>query len=239
MELNVKSPIPLHIQLKERLQFLISNGKYKEKIPSERELMDMYKVSRSTVREAVSRLVNEGVLEKVHGKGTFISVKPIEDWLGNLSSTTEIIQNMGMTPDAKLVEHGIVQSPEEVFAAIGQKETYYIKRIRYANGQPLAIENQYYPLEIGKKLATYDIEKGTLFDILEQQMHIQLAEAKQIITSSPLSSEDAKLLNVPEAFNVLNTERLLMDYEGNLIEYYHASFRGDMYSFRIHLSKKK
>lgn len=238
MELDVKSPIPLHVQLKDRLHYLINDGAFKEKIPSERELMKTYNISRSTVREAVSRLVQEGVLEKVRGKGTFITVKPIEEWLGNLSSTTETIQNMGMTPDARLVEHGKIKAPEEVFEVTGWQEVYYIKRIRYADGQPLAIENQYYPLEIGERLARYDIEKGTLFDILEQQLNIKLADAKQIITGSYLSSEDAMLLNVPESFHVLNTERILYDIDGNLIEYYHASFRADLYSFRIHLSKK-
>ncbi|MBU8878610.1 GntR family transcriptional regulator [Bacillus sp. FJAT-29790] len=238
MELDTKSPIPLHIQLKDRIKNLINEGSFHEKIPSERELMDSYKVSRSTVREAVSHLVREGVLEKVHGKGTFISMKPIEEWLGNLSSTTDTIRKMGMKPDAKLIEHGKVRPPKEIIDATGFEEAYYIKRIRFANDQPLAIEVQYYPVEIGEKLAQYDIEKGTLYDILEQKLHIKLAEAEQIITSSYLSKEDAKLLGVEESLNVLTTERLLMDIDDHLIEYYIASFRSDLYSFRIKLSKR-
>ena len=238
MELDPKSPIPLHIQLKDGIQELINEGFYKEKIPSERELMDRYKVSRSTVREAVSHLVREGVLEKVHGKGTFISTKPIEEWLGNLTSTTDTIRKMGMKPDAKLIEHGRVIPSQEIIDTTGFKEAYYIKRIRYADDQPLAIEIQYYPVEIGEQLAKYDIDKGTLFDILEQNLHIKLSEAKQIITSSFLSKEDAELLGLPENASVLNTERLLMDNDDQLIEYYIASFRADMYSFRINLSKK-
>lgn len=238
MELNANSPIPLHIQLKGRLSALIDEGAFTERIPSERELMEMYNVSRSTVREAVSHLVQDGVLEKVHGKGTFITVKPIEEWLGNLSSTTEIIQNMGMVPDAELVGKEKVKSPKAVFEATGWEEVYYIKRIRYADGQPLAIENQYYPVEIGEKLLKFDIEKGTLFDILEQQLHIKLSEANQVITSNYLSGDDAKLLGVSESLSVLNTERLLMDEYGDVIEYYQAAFRADLYSFRIHLSKK-
>lgn len=238
MELNANSPIPLHIQLKGRISALIDEGAFTERIPSERELMEMYNVSRSTVREAVSHLVQDGVLEKVHGKGTFITVKPIEEWLGNLSSTTEIIQNMGMVPDAELVGKEKVKSPKAVFEATGWEEVYYIKRIRYADGQPLAIENQYYPVEIGEKLLKFDIEKGTLFDILEQQLHIKLSEANQVITSNYLSGDDAKLLGVSESLSVLNTERLLMDEYGDVIEYYQAAFRADLYSFRIHLSKK-
>jgi GntR family transcriptional regulator len=238
MELDPKNPIPLHIQLKTELEKHIKEGHYQEKIPSERELMDAYKVSRSTVREAVSHLVNEGILEKVHGKGTFISVKPIQDWLGSLISTTEIINRMGMKPDARLVTHGIVKSPSEVEKLTGFEEAYYIKRVRYANQIPIAIEIQYYPVEIGKQLALHDIQKGTLFDLLEQNLNIKLSEAEQIITSSKLSKEDADLLGVEESQHVLMTERLSTDEQGDLIEYYLAFFRSDMYSFRIKLSRK-
>jgi len=237
MELDHKSPIPLHIQLKNKLQELIDNGFFFEKIPSERELMEVYKVSRSTVREAVSRLVQEGVLEKVHGKGTFISSKPIRDWLGNLTSTTEVIKSMGMEPDAKLVKHGVVKPQEDILKATGFTKAYYIKRIRYANEKPIALEVQYYPVEIGQKIAQYDIEKGTLYDIIEKNLNIELAEAEQIITSSSISKEDADLLELNDR-HVLNNERFLFDLEGNLIEYYVGSFRADMYSFHIKLTRK-
>lgn len=238
MELDNKSPIPLHIQLRNELEKHIKEGHYQEKIPSERELMDEYKVSRSTVREAVSHLVKDGILEKIHGKGTFISVKPIQDWLGSLSSTTEIIKRMGMKPDARLVTHGVVKPPADVQKITGFDEAYYIKRVRYANDIPLAIEIQYYPVEVGKLLAQHDIDKGTLFDLLEQKLNIKLADAEQIITSSKLSSEDAELLDVEESQHVLLTERMLHDELGELIEYYLAYFRSDMYSFRIKLSRK-
>jgi len=238
MLLDPKDPLPLYTQLRNKLEKLIKEGYYQEKIPSERELMESFQVSRSTVREAVSRLVRDGILEKVHGKGTFISLKQIQDWLGNITSTTEIITRMGMKPDAKLITHGVVKTSKEIKEITGFQEAYYIKRIRYANDIPIAIEVQYYPVKIGKKLAKLDIEKGTLYDFLEEDLQIKFSEAEQIITSAPLSKEDMVLLGVPESINALVTERLLMDEEGDLIEYYIAYFRSDMYSFRIQLSRK-
>ncbi|MFK2825118.1 GntR family transcriptional regulator [Bacillus sp. B190/17] len=237
-KLNPKNPIPLHIQLRNKIEGLINEGHYRNKIPSERQLMDEYEVSRSTVREAVAHLVREGIVEKVHGKGTFISSKAIQDWLGSLTSTTETIRKMGMEPGARLVTHGTIIPPHEIVEATGLEKAYFIKRIRYANDIPLAIELQYYPVEIGEKLAQLDIDKGTLFDLIEENLGIKLAEAEQLITSSFLSKEDAELLGVSDSFNVLNTERKLMDHSGRLIEYYVAFFRSDMYSFRIKLSKK-
>ncbi|MFS0783758.1 GntR family transcriptional regulator [Bacillus sp. 1P06AnD] len=237
-KLDPKNPLPLHIQLKLKIESLIQDGSYSEKIPSERELMEEYQVSRSTVREAVSHLVHEGILEKVHGKGTFVSSKPIQDWLGSISSTTETIQKMGMASDARLLEHGIVKTPADVSNAIQDEEAYFIKRLRYANDLPLAIEVQYYPVEIGEKLARYDIDKGTLYDILEHNLHIQLEEAEQVIACAPLSKQDACLLEVDAEAFALITERILSDEQGRIIEYYVGSFRADLYSFRMKLSKK-
>ncbi|KAB7708208.1 UTRA domain-containing protein [Bacillus aerolatus] len=237
-KLNPKDPVPLHIQLRNKIEGLINEGHYQDKIPSERQLMDEYEVSRSTVREAVSHLVREGIVEKVHGKGTFISSKAIQEWLGSLTSTTETIRKMGMAPGARLVTHGTIIPPNDIIEATGLDTAYFIKRVRYANDIPLAIELQYYPVEIGEKLAELDIDKGTLFDLIEENLGIKLAEAEQLITSSFLTTEDAELLGVSDSLNVLNTERKLMDQSGRLIEYYVASFRSDMYSFRMKLSKK-
>lgn len=238
MLLDYKNHIPLHVQLKNDIEQKIRSGYYTGKVPSEREFMESYSVSRSTVREAISMLVREGILEKKHGKGTFISLRPIQDWLGTLSSTTDIIKRMGMAPGAKLISHGVVTPSENIQSLCEFKEAYFIKRIRFADNIPIAIENQYYPLEIGKKLATYDIDGGTLYDILEKEMHIPFSEADQIITSGHLSKEDAGYLNVPDQFNVLMTERITYDLVGNIVEYYEAAFRSDMYSFKMKLSRK-
>jgi len=239
MKLDPRSPLPLHIQLKEIIMRSINEGRYQVKIPSERELTEQHEISRSTVREAVSQLVQEGILEKRHGKGTFISIKPIHDWLGTLSSTSETVRKMGMTPGAKLLEHGIVVTPYPVQDLTEEIDMYLIKRIRYANETPLAIETHYYPVEIGQKLAKLDIATGTIYDLLENELQLQLSEAEQIITSNRLSNEDADLLGIDRSDSTLQTERFLTDTDGSLIEYYTANYRADMYSFHIKLSREK
>jgi len=239
MKLDPRNPLPLHIQLKNIIMHSINEGRYKGKIPSERELTEQHEISRTTVREAVSQLVQEGILEKRHGKGTFISIKPIHDWLGHLSSTSETVRKMGMKPGAKLLEHGIVDSPFPVQNITDEKEMYLIKRIRYANDIPLAIETHHYPVAIGLKLAKLDIETGTIYDLLENELQLQLSEADQIITSNRLNDEDAKILGINVSDNTLQAERFLTDSKGSLIEYYTANYRADMYSFHIKLSREK
>lgn len=237
--INPDNPIPLHVQLRKIIEKKITEGNFREKIPSERELMEEYNISRSTVREAISQLVVDGVVEKRHGKGTFISKKPIHYWLGNLISTADIIKGMGMKPGTQLIEHGIIRVPEEVKEAINLDEAYLIKRLRYANDIPMAIETQYYPLELGIKLSKLDIREGALYDLLEDELHIQLHDSEEVITSQILSKEDCKLLNIEGGNNALHLERFVYDVDGGLIEYCIANYNPNMYSFHFRSQRLK
>ncbi|MFZ5646594.1 MAG: GntR family transcriptional regulator [Bacillota bacterium] len=238
MGLDFKSALPLHIQLKEILKNEILNGQFKEKIPSERELMDRFSVSRSTVREAVSDLVTEGILEKKHGKGTFISHRPVEEWLGSITTYNEIIGDMGMKPGTKLLYQGIEASPQSVANTLGVDRFYKIDRLRYANDIPIALEKQYYPLEIGLKLKEYDLNDAVIYDLLELSLGIRLWKADQIITSIQPTKEEAEYLDIKESAGVLLVERLTYDPADNLVEYLRSIFRADMYAFRIKLTRR-
>ncbi|MGG0846354.1 GntR family transcriptional regulator [Peribacillus simplex] len=234
MELDFKNPIPLHAQLKTILENQILEGYYKDKIPSERELMDMYSVSRSTVREAVSILVREGILEKRHGKGTFVSLKPVQEWL-KMISFTETTKSMGI----KLLDHGRVLTPENIADANGfEDESYHIKRLRLQGDVPIAIELHYYSLDLGQKLTKFDLSTTVLYDALEGDLNINFCEAEQIITCGFPTKEDAEHLGITEAMCLLITERMIFDSDGNLVEYYKGLFRSDMYSFAMKMSRK-
>ncbi|WP_200816459.1 GntR family transcriptional regulator [Salirhabdus sp. Marseille-P4669] len=238
MPLNYTNSIPLHVQLKEEIEQKIFSGTYYEKIPSERELMEEYHVSRSTVREAVRQLVLDGVLKKKPGKGTFIAPKSIDDWLGNLSSTSETIVRMGMIPGARLVESKIVNVEAQIGNKIGLEKAYFFKRIRYANNSPIGIESHYYPIEIGKKLIEFDLNKESFYELLENKIGIKALSAEQVIKAGKMPKSQAKLLNLNHSIDVLIAERRLTDINGNFVEYENAFYRSDMYSFKINLSRK-
>lgn len=238
MSLDYDSSIPLHIQLKIIIEKLISEGIFTEQIPSERQLMEDYGTSRSTVREAINFLVREGILEKRHGKGTFVSLKPFHEWLGNLSSTTETIRQMGMKPGAKLITHQKITPTPYIQERTGFTEAYFIKRIRYADAIPIGVENHYYPVTIGKKLIEYDLENATLYDLVENDLGIQFAEADQTISSGQLLPEDESYVQVPPGSHAIKAERIIKDQEGQIIELEEAFYRSDMYTFKINLSRK-
>lgn len=238
--IDTNNPIPLHLQLKDVLAGEIKGGVYKEKIPSERDLMDRFSVSRTTVREAISHLVQEGILEKIHGKGTFISQKPpVHEWLDSLNSLTHTVQKMGMTPGSKLLHTEIVSEPSHIADLLEVDSFYSIVRLRTADSTPIAVERHFYSKEIGNQLASYDLETSTIYDLLENELGIELVEAEQFISCKEVSIEDAKMLEVPTGSSVLCVERLITNANGEPIEYYTSNFRPDMYVFRIKTKRKK
>lgn len=238
MTLDYMKSIPLHIQLKEIIEKRVLTGEYSGRIPSERELLEEYHVSRSTVRQAIDHLVRDGILEKRHGRGTFVVLKPIQDWLGSLSSTTETIERMGMKQGAKLIESNIVDIEGIKKKAIGLDKVYCFKRLRYANDMPIGIENNYYPIQIGEMLSQYNLNQETFYDLLEKNLGIQIDEAEQIIKSGEVSKEEAKILGIYPNRGVLITERKLTDVNGKFIEYEEAFYRADIYNFKLKLSRK-
>ncbi|SFD89987.1 transcriptional regulator, GntR family [Lentibacillus persicus] len=238
MPLNDESSISLHVQLKRIIENQIANGELTGKIPTEREFMEHYNVSRSTVREAVSLLVREGILEKRHGSGTFVSIKPIQQWLGNLTSTSDMIRQMGRKPGAKLIEQYILTPPVYIQEKINLEKVYFIKRVRFADHIPIGIECHYYPVAIGEALAEYNLNDATLYEIQQNELGIWFADATQTIGSGIIPDEDADLLNVPKQLHVLVAERVIKDSDGSMVEFEKAYYRSDMYNFQIQLSRK-
>lgn len=238
--IDTNNPVPYHLQIKDILIKEIGEGIYKERIPSERDLMDRFSVSRTTIREAISHLVTEGVLEKIHGKGTFISQKPpVHEWLDSLNSLTETVRKMGMVPGSKLLSCRVVKEGGVIADILNEEDFYTIERLRTADAKPIAIERHFYSNEIGRKLAEYDLEATTIYDLLENDLGIELEEAEQFISSKVVSEEDAINLEIPFGSNVLCVERVMTDVRGDTVEFYTSVFRPDMYVFRMKAKRKK
>lgn len=237
---DTSNPVPFHLQIRDVLVDEIKEGQYKEKIPSERDLMDRFSVSRTTIREAISHLVQEGILEKIHGKGTFIMQKPpVHEWLDSLNSLTDTIKKMGMEPGSKLLHKGIASEPSNILDLLNVDQFYKIERLRTSDSKPIAIERHYYAKELGARIAEYNLDTTIIYDVIENDLGIEMEEAEQVISSKEVSDEDAENLEVKKGSSVLCVERLILDVHGNPIEFYTSNFRPDMYVFRIKTKRKK
>jgi GntR family transcriptional regulator len=236
MALDNRSAVPLYAQLRNELKREIQQGKYTERLPTEPELMEAYSISRTTVRGAVSALVREGVLQKIQGKGTFITSRTTNVWMGVLISLTEIIESMGMKPGIKLLTYGPGRDPK--IASILGADTYYcVERLRLGDGKPIAVERTHYPLDVGQKLMQYDLNEITLYDALEKE-GIIFDSAEQRITAGMPSDVDADLLDISRTASVIAAERLTYDPAGVIVGYNATTFRADRYAFYVRMYRR-
>ncbi len=231
---NFENSVPLHIQIKKLIKSEITAGKYSEKIPSERELMERFGVSRSTIRESVNHLVHEEVLDKVHGKGTFIKKKlAVHEWINALHSFTETVLNMGMTPSAKLLQSKVTTDNEYASRILKSKNLFTFTRLRRADKLPIAIERHFYTQDLGKQLQHYDLNESTIYDLLENELEIVLVEAQQTIRCVPISDADAIHLHLTPGTNVLSVERIITGVSGEPIEFYVSIFHPNLYELKL------
>lgn len=234
--MDMEKYLPLHSKVKMALEKEIFDGIYEERIPGEMELMERFSVSRATVRRAIKELVDEGVLKTIHGKGTFISFKPVEEWLGMFSTFQDVVRQRGMKPSIRFLDMHITSEPEAVAEALGESRFYCMKRIRLADNIPISVERNYYPIGIGEKFLGCDLNDMATYAKLEKS-GIALWEAKQIITARLPEEEERELLDLDEYMPVFFIERVNYDPEGNVVEYEQSVYRSDYYAFVVNFKR--
>ncbi|RWZ60619.1 GntR family transcriptional regulator [Halobacillus fulvus] len=233
--LNKKSPLPMYYQIEEDLKQKMSNGDYApgDVIPSERELSELYRVSRMTVRQAITNLVNEDILYREKGKGTFVAEQKIEQPLQGLTSFTEDMKQRGMEASSRLIGFDQVEAPADVFRKLELNEgetVFRIQRIRYADEKPMAIETSFVPSRLVPDL-TEDIVSGSLYQYVEGKLGYTIEKATQMIEATVADSRQSEWLEVPLQSAILYIERKTLLTNGLPFEVVKSAYRADRYKF--------
>jgi GntR family transcriptional regulator len=231
-------PLPLYLQLARYLRGLIVGGKlgHRDALPSERELADRFSVSRVTVRKALRELSDEGLLEQIHGAGTFVNHAPhVEQPLRTLTSFSEDMASRGLVAGSVWLHKTIsVATPQEALAlGLSPGATVSrMQRLRTANGAPMALELAAIPtLFLPEPHAVED----SLYDVLRQRGHFPF-RALQRLTAVRLTDDQATQLGVTEGTPALYVERRTMLEDGTPLEFVRSQYRGDAYDFIVELS---
>jgi GntR family transcriptional regulator len=212
--------IPLYIQLKESIRSSILSGqlKYEEKIPTEIELSEIYKISRITVRKAIVELVEEGYLVKKQGKGTFVSKPKIERKIVHFLSFSEACKANGVKASSKVIKKEIVQpTPKEkkMLQLEDDDALLYIQRVRYGGESPVMLENNYFSYKnynflFGEKL------EDSLYRTLEEKYQIKPTRSGMTSLEIVRATEgETELLKVANGEPLFFMETIIYD-EGDL-----------------------
>lgn len=233
---------PLYLQIKEALKKRILNGEYGpyQRLPSESELMAHFGVSRITVRQALRDLIGEGLIFTSQGKGTFASKPKAAQDVQHLEGLGEAMSAQGYETTARLLSireitpSKDVQEKLKVAAKDGVVE---IVRVRYLNREPVSVDTSYFPMVIGKKLFSRDLE-GDIFPMLENEFRIPLGRAEISLEARPADTKTAKLLGMEVGAPIMWVQRLTRDRHDHPVDYEYLAFRGDSYKYRFEVERK-
>ncbi len=208
--LSIESPIPLWAQLAATLRLRIERGEFDAKVPSEPELSREYSVSRATVREALRALRTEGLIQSIQGRGTFVSGDPWDKVLTSGYSLAESIANQGMQESSKVLIAGVCLDEEasELLQIEPGSGLVEIKRIRFASGQPVAIDHSFLSLRIAEPLLELDLTSGSLYKQLYVHCGLRVTSGVERLRAVQLFGGEAELLEMSEGDPVIEIERL-------------------------------
>ncbi len=241
MMIDKNSPIPIYHQLEEYIKAQIENGELEpdQAIPSERVYADMFQISRMTIRQALTNLVNEGYLYRQKGKGTFVNKQKLEQRLQGLTSFTEDMRERGLTPSSRLISFEIIPAGRGIADRLNLAENtpvYEIKRVRLANNLPVALETTYLPANLVKGL-TEEIINQSLYQYIEEKLSLEISEATQQIEASIAREQELRHLEIEKGSPVLLILRTSILKDGSPFEFVKSAYRADRYKF-VHTMKR-
>lgn len=237
------SSSPLYEQVKDQLLDQIQQGKYPalSQLPSEYDLSDIFSVSRITIRQALNKLVQEGIVFKVHGKGTFVSKPKAYQNISQLQGFAEAMASTGHQIINRIVSVQLVEASIKTAAKLKlpvKSKVIEIKRIRLLNDEAVSYELTYLPEDLGQQLLQHDIDFTTtdIFKFLEQVLQVELSYADLTIDAITADEELATLLAIEINTPILRVERLTHDVQKRPIDYEYLYFSGEnfQYQLRIH-----
>jgi GntR family transcriptional regulator len=238
--LDRQSSIPIFTQVKSLLEEAIASGDLtpNRRIPSERELSVMLRVSRMTIRQALLAMIAEGIIYTRSGKGTYVAERKIEQPLQRLTSFSQDIVARGMRPSSKVLEAELLPAPAELAHSLDilpGAELLRIRRLRLADDDPVALETSHLPHSIAPGLLKHELEKRSLYEILRTDYGIEFVSAKQTIEASEATAEERELLLLPRRVPVLRLHRFTSGVDGRVLEFVRAVYRGDRYQLHVEL----
>ncbi|AMO76485.1 GntR family transcriptional regulator [Pseudomonas citronellolis] len=243
-ELLPLSPVPLYSQLKELLRTRILDGSYPplSRMPSEAELGKAHGVSRITVRQALGDLQKEGLIFKIHGKGTFVARPKAFQNVSTLQGLAESMGERGYEVINRLRSFRFVPADAQVAVRLQVAEgdsVAQIKRARLVNRELVSLEVTYLPEAVGRRLEKADLVSRDIFLILENDCGLPLGHADLAIDAILADAELAAALEVEEGSPVMRIERLTHGADGQPLDYEHLYYRGDAFQYRLRIDRHK
>lgn len=204
------------------------------RIPSERELCDMWGMNRTTLRFAVDILIDKGKLYRKKGSGTYISEPKLVRDLQGVNALSAYLRQQGISFATKVLSLRTIECNKQISrkleVPLGHK-IYELIRLRVVDGQPCIIETMYINSSLVPDFEQYNLEKSSINSIFTNIYKFKLAIGEEKISVTYTTSEEAELLDIKEGDPVFFATGVTKTKTGLPIEYYKALFRADRFKF--------
>lgn len=235
------SNIPYYIQLIEAIKDKINQGEWKpgDRIPSEPELCEVYRVSRTVVRQALREIELEGLIVRRKGKGTFVAEPKISESLAQkLTGFYQDMVERGHKPVSQVLRQEVAPANKKVSAYLEIEigtPVIEIKRLRFVEDEPIVLVASYYPFRLCPQLAHVDLANRSLYEFLEKECGLQIAYGRRAIEAVLATEHEAELLQVEKGAPLILLDSVSYLEDGTPLEYFHAVHRGDRSRFEVEL----
>jgi GntR family transcriptional regulator len=239
LKLQPDSPLPLHHQLEQRLRDEIAGGRWRpgEAIASERELMRIAGVSRATVRQALASLIQGGLLERQHGRGTFVAQPKIEQELRSVYSFSEQMTALGRAMRDRVLQRQLLPAPPDLAALLrvspGER-LIQIQRLRLVDDVPLTLDSSFIPYALCPELLHEELA-GSLYRLLAERFALPPLRATDTLEATTADRATAFFLGAQPGAPLLYIERVAYTHNDLPLQVGRNHVRGDRVRFRVNL----
>jgi DNA-binding GntR family transcriptional regulator len=238
LRVDRNSPVPLYFQVAQHLEHLIESGELATgtRLENEIDLADQLGLSRPTMRRAIQYLVDRGLLVRKRGVGTQVVHAKVRRQV-ELTSLYDDLDKASRAPSTRVLSFAREPLAEDLASEVSLPagtEVYVFERLRYADGEPLALMRNYVPASL-LVLDADELEAHGLYDLLRES-GVTLRIARQSIGARAATAAEARALAETRGAPLLTMERAAFDDQGQMIEHGQHLYRASRYSFDLTLT---
>jgi len=238
-QLNKNTPVPLYYQLKSIILNDIKNNCFSvgDAIPTENQLVEFYGISRSTVRQAIAELVQEGWLTRKASKGTFVTrPEHKSSFIRSFEPFYQQVKRLGKLPKTELIDLNVITPSVEIKEALklsDDQKVISIFRRRFADDVPMVTFQNYIPYDLCAFILSYDFRTNSLYELLMKHPETAISNTKTVVSAVNATPEDIELLHVKINIPILHFHNISTTVDGTIIDYAFAHYRGDLNKFEF------
>lgn len=242
--LDKKKPLPLYIQLKLILEEKILAGVYQpgDRIPSEAHLCEKYSISRTTVRQALKELVNEGKIDRTQGRGSFVPYSFNKRSPYRLSGFSAEMKDQGIKVQSRILDKQVFipgTDIQHVLRLEYGEAVIHIRRLRVFQDQHIGVESTYLPFERFFPLLEEDLENKSLYRIFVDRFETAPTRVELSLSAVESTSLNLPGFQVDSGISMIHFNSITFDQNNLVFEHTLSYYRGDFYQFHVEINRLK